>query len=80
MGRMIRDSGVNIIWLYARIFGNSANNAVEFGALDLGLKIISRERMTNTIVEGESTMVINTVKRLQNDTRVGKVQKHWCLE
>jgi ribonuclease HI len=35
--------------------------------------------MTNTIVEGDSTLVINTVKRLQNDTRVGKVQKHWRL-
>jgi ribonuclease HI len=79
MGGVIRDSGGNIIWLYAGSLGNSTNNAAEFGALELGLEILSRERMTNTIVEGDSTLVINTVKRLQNGTRVGKVQKHWRL-
>jgi ribonuclease HI len=79
MGGVIRDSGGNIIRLYAGSLGNSTNNAAEFGALELGLEILSRERMTNTIVEGDSTLVINTVKRLQNDTRVGKVQKHWRL-
>jgi ribonuclease HI len=76
MGRVIRDSGGNIIRLYARSMGNSTNNTAEFGALELGLKILSRERMNNTIVEGDSTLVINTVKRLQNGTRVGKVQRH----
>jgi ribonuclease HI len=55
------------------------NNATKFGALELGLEILSRERMTNTIVEGDSTLVINTVKILQNGTRVGKVQHHWRL-
>ena len=59
--------------------GNSTNNATEFGALELGPEILSCERMTNTIVEGDSTLVINTVKRLQNGTRVGKVQRHWRL-
>jgi ribonuclease HI len=59
--------------------GNSTNNTMEFGALELGLEILSCERMTNTIMEGDSTLVINTVKRLQNGTRVGKVQRHWCL-
>jgi hypothetical protein len=50
--------------------------ATEFGALELGLKILCRERMKNTIMEGDSTLVINMVKRLQNGTRVGKVQRH----
>ena len=30
-------------------------------------------------MEGDSTLVINMTKRLQNDTRVGKVQRHWPL-
>jgi ribonuclease HI len=79
MGGVIKDSGGNIIWLYPGSMGNSTNNAMEFGALKLGLKILRRERMINTIVEGESTLVINMVKKLQNGTRVGKVQRHWCL-
>jgi ribonuclease HI len=79
MGGVIGDSGGNIIQLYAGSMGNSTNNATEFGALEIGLEILHRERMTNTIVEGDSTLVINTMKRLQNGTRVGKVQQHWHL-
>jgi ribonuclease HI len=79
MGGVIRDSSGNIIQLYDGSMGNSTNNAAEFGTLELGLEILSRKRMTNTIVEDDSTLVINTVKRLQNGTRVGKVQRHWHL-
>jgi len=79
MGGVIRDSGGNIIQLYGRIFGNSTNNVSKFGDLELGLKILSRERMTNIIVEGDSTLVINTMKRLQNGTRVGKIHRHCHL-
>jgi ribonuclease HI len=78
-GGVIRDSGGTIIRLYAGSIGNSTNNAVEFGALELGLEILRREGMTNTIVEGDSTLVINTVKKLQYGTKVGKVQRHWRL-
>jgi ribonuclease HI len=73
IGGVIGDSGGNIIYLYTRSMGNSTKNAMEFESLELGLKILSHQRMTNTIVEGDSTLVINTVKRLQNGTRVGKV-------
>jgi ribonuclease HI len=79
MGGVIRDSKGNIIRLYARSLGNSTNNVAEFGALETGLEILSREGMTNTIVEGDSMLVINTVRRLQNGTRVGKIQRHWRL-
>ena len=76
MGGVIRDSEGNIIQLYAGSLRNSTNNTAKFRSLETGLEILSRERMTNTIVEGESTMLINMVKRLQNVTRVGKVQRH----
>jgi ribonuclease HI len=79
MGGVIKDSDGNVIRLYAGSMGNSTNNAAEFGALELSLEILRRERMTNAIVEGDSTLVINMAKRLQNGTRVGKVQRHWCL-
>jgi ribonuclease HI len=79
MGGVIRDSGSNIIRLYVGSMGKSTNNAAEFKALEISLKILSCERMTNTIMEGDSALVINMVKRLQNGTRVGKVQRHWRL-
>ena len=71
---MIKDSDGNIIRMYAGSMVNSTNNAAE-----LGLEILSREWMTNTIMEGDSTLVINTMKRLQNGTKVGKVKRHWRL-
>jgi ribonuclease HI len=78
-GGVIKDNGGSIILLYARSMGNSTNNMTKFGALELGLETLSHERMTNTIMEGDATLVINMVKRHQNGTRVGKVQHHWCL-
>jgi ribonuclease HI len=79
MGWVIRDSDGNIIRLYAGNMGNSNNNVEEFRALEFGIEILSCERMTNTIVEGDSTLVIKTMKRLQNGTKVGKVQRNWRL-
>jgi ribonuclease HI len=73
---VIRESGGNIIRLYVGNMGNTTNNAMEFEAMELGLKILSRERMKNIIVEGNSTLVINMAKGLQNGIRVGKVQHH----
>jgi ribonuclease HI len=79
MGGVIRVSKGNIIQLYAGSLGNSTNNTTEFRALEIDLEILIQEGMTNAIVEGDSTLVINTVRRLQNGTRVGKIQRHWRL-
>jgi ribonuclease HI len=76
MGGVIRNNKGNIIRMYAGSLGNSTNNVMEFGSLETGLEILSREGMTNVIVEGDSTLVINTTRRLQNSTRVGKIQRH----
>ena len=57
--------------------GNTTNNVAKFGALETGMDIISREGMTNAIVEGDSTLVINIVRKLQKGTRMGKIQRHW---
>ena len=44
--------------------GNSTNNAAEFGALETSLDILIWEGMTNTIVDGDSALVINIVRKL----------------
>jgi len=64
MGGVIRDSGGNIMRLYAESMGNSTKNRVEFGSLEVGIEILRRERMKNTIMEGNYTLVINTTRRL----------------
>jgi ribonuclease HI len=79
MGGIIRDNKGNIIQMYAGSLGNSTNNVMEFRAMETSLEILRREGMTNVIVEGDSTIVINTVRRLQNGTRVGKIHRHWLL-
>jgi ribonuclease HI len=73
MGGVIRYNKGNIIWLYIGSLGNSTNNVVKFGALETGFKILSRDGMKNIIVEGDSTLIINTVRRLQNGTIVGNI-------
>jgi ribonuclease HI len=73
MGGVIRDSQERIIQLYTRSLGNSTNNATKFGALETVLEILHREGMENVIVEGDSMLVINTVRKLQNDTKMGKI-------
>jgi ribonuclease HI len=73
MGGLIKDNKGNIIRLYTGSLEDSTNNAAEFGALEIDLDILSQEGMKNATVEGDSTLVINIVKRLQNRTRVGKI-------
>jgi ribonuclease HI len=75
-GQVIRGSQGKIIQLYTGSLGNSTNNAAEFGSLETGLEILHWEGMNNIIVEGDSMLVINTIRKLQNDTRVGKIQRH----
>ena len=41
--------------------------------METGLEILHREGMENVIVEGDSMIIINTVRKLQNDTKVGKI-------
>jgi ribonuclease HI len=79
MGGVIRESKGNIIWSYVVSLGNSTYNIAEFGAMETVLEILIREGITNSIMEGDSTLVINTVRRLQNGTRVGKIHRHWRL-
>jgi ribonuclease HI len=79
MGGVIGDDQGKIIRLYTGSLGNSTNNAVEFRSLEIGLEILRREGMTNIVVEGDSMLVINTARKLQNDTKVGKIQRHWHL-
>ena len=79
MGGVIRDSKGNIIWLYVGSLRNATNNVVKFKALKTDLDILSREGMKNAIVEGDLKLVINTIRRLQNGTRVGKIHRHWHL-
>jgi hypothetical protein len=35
--------------------------------------------MTNPKVEGDFALVINTVRKLQKGTKMGKFQRHWRL-
>jgi ribonuclease HI len=79
LGGVIKDSKGNITRLYTGSLGKSTNNATEFRAPKTGLEILNREGMMNAIVEGDSMLVINTVRKLQNGARMGKIQRHWRL-
>jgi ribonuclease HI len=66
MGGVIRDNQGRIIRFYTGSLGNSTNNVAKFGALETGLEILHREGIENVIVEGDSMLFINTLRKLQN--------------
>jgi len=57
--------------------GIESNNEVEFNALKQGLEIARRERIQKLVVEGDSTLVIDIVKKLQQGTHWEKISKSW---
>jgi hypothetical protein len=38
-----------------------------------------REGLTSVVVEGDLALMINTTRKLQCGTIIGKVITHWCL-
>lgn len=52
---------------------------MEFAALEHGLRILKSLRLCNVILEGDSSLVIATAKRIQGGTKANKATKHWRL-
>jgi len=53
------------------------NNEAEFNALKQGLEIARRGRFQKLVMEGDSTLVINIMKKLQQGTHWEKISKSW---
>jgi ribonuclease HI len=59
--------------MYIGSLGNSTNSAAKLGALETGLATLHWEGMTNILMEVDSMLIMKTVRKLQNNTIVGKI-------
>lgn len=67
-GKVFRDDRGRILRIYAMDCGNATNNEVELHALKKELEIAIREKYQKLQVEGDSKMVIDIVKHVQQGT------------
>eukprot|EP00253_Pinus_taeda_P019962 PITA_19962 len=79
IGGVFRNQKGEILHIYYRALGESTNNEMEFVALEHGLRIAKSRNFHNLIAEGDSSLVITTVQKLQRGIRANKVIKHWRL-
>jgi ribonuclease HI len=73
-GGVFRDDRGRTLRIYAMDCGNATNNEAELHALKKGLEIAIREEYQKLQVEGDSKMVVDIVKQLQQGTQCGENQ------
>ena len=77
LGGLFRDSQAHTCFIYAKSCGISSNNEVEFTVVREGLLIAIKLGYRNLEVEGDSRLVINTVKNsimVQSGTNLVKAR------
>jgi ribonuclease HI len=57
---------------YGGKLGVNTNNAIELHALEEGLRISSTQGISKLIVEGDSQVIINILKRMQHGSPISK--------
>eukprot|EP00253_Pinus_taeda_P028254 PITA_28254 len=64
-------------WIYAEHGGTMTNNEAEFTAMYQGLKIARRNGYRKIEIEGDSTLVVDTIRKLIQGKKWEKVVKSW---
>jgi len=79
-GGIIRDSKGNLKQLYYGSLGWDTNNSAELEGLWQGLSIAKELNLKPLLIEGDSQIIINMAKRIQNGSQTRKVAHSWRLE
>lgn len=79
MGGLFRDPRTNTTLIYANHCGYASNNEANFFATRQGLQMEIRMGYKNILVEGDSRLVINTVKKLNQGTKWEKLSHSWRI-
>lgn len=77
IGGIFRDEEGKIKWAYAMECCIAMNNEAEYHALNRGLEIAIREGYHSLQIEGDSMLVIEIMKQLQQGTTTEKLRKSW---
>eukprot|EP00253_Pinus_taeda_P017013 PITA_17013 len=78
-GGVLRDEEGNIIFVFHYHLGIATNNMAELMALEQCLELLKLSHSSNVIVEADSEISINAVKRINCGIAPEKVSQHWRL-
>lgn len=78
-GGVIRDEQGNIKVIFHSHLGKATNNMAELMALEQCLEILMEINLHNSIIEADSKLIINSVKKICNGIAPERVSKHWRL-
>eukprot|EP00253_Pinus_taeda_P010632 PITA_10632 len=78
-GGALRDENESILFIFHCHLGRATNNMAELMALEQCLDFLEQDNRQNVIIEANSELIINSVKRISCGTEPKKVSKHWRL-
>ena len=78
-GGVIRDEKGCIEIIFHSNLGKATNNMVELIALEQCLEILRDSNLHNIIIEADSKLIINSVKKICYGSALEKVSSHWRL-
>lgn len=78
-GGVTRDEEGNIQVIFHSYLGKATNNMAELMAMELCLEILLKYNIHNVIIEADSELVINSVKRINAGAAPEKISGHWWL-
>lgn len=75
----MRDEEGNIQIIFHSYLGKAINNMAELMAMEVCLEILLKYNIHNVIIETDSELVINSVKRINVGAAPEKISGHWWL-
>lgn len=78
-GAVIRDERGFIKTIFHCHLGKATNNMAELMAIEHCLEIPRDSNLHNIIIEVDSELIINSVKKIGNGSTPNKVSRHWRL-
>ncbi len=72
----MRDEEGNIQVIFHSYIGKATNNMAELMAMELCLEILLKYNIHNVIIEADSELVINSVKRINAGAAPEKILEH----
>ena len=78
-GGVLRDEQGNVLCIFHSHLGKETNNMAELMAMEQCLDLLKQENRQNVIVEADSELIIDSVKRISWGSKPEKVSKNWRL-
>lgn len=75
----MRDEEGKIVVIFHSYLGKVTNNMAELMVMELCLEILLNHNIQNVIIEADSKLVINSMKRVNAGTAPEKISGHWQL-